>query len=156
MRKPLLFAGLVAMFVLAFAIGYIPAAAAPATDQSADVTAIDQVADGAALGDELLGRRLPRLRPILRCARIAHAVVKACPCTGPVDGEVPWPSQADYLGCVKGKLAEFGDKVPERCANLILQRAEKSGIGLEGYECPPKRPERPGPGDPGPRPDPQP
>ncbi len=92
-------------------------------------------------------RRLPRLRPVLRCARLAHAVIKACPCAGPTGEGWGENGHEKYVQCVKDRLAELVESgAKDRCAALIIKRAENSKIGEDGFECPtPKRLEPPEP-----------
>jgi hypothetical protein len=100
-------------------------------------------------------KRLPRLVPIVRCARMIMAVHEACPCEGP-DGD-GWGEDGHeaFVECVKDKVKELVEAGgPEKCAKLIVARAEKSKIGEPGFECPqPREPRQPGePGEPRPRP----
>lgn len=91
------------------------------------------------------------------CHELTHAVKEACPCNGP-DGE-GWEGHEAYVECVSQTLdAALGEEPSDEamdCATKILERAEASEIGTEGYECPERkgpceRPEEPGePGEPG-------
>lgn len=93
-------------------------------------------------------RRLPRLRKIIQCQRIAVAVHRACPCEG-VDG-VAWKDHEEFVDCVKDKLdliAAEHENAPEACLARILDRAEKSRIGDPDFTCP-ERKSRPAPGEP--------
>jgi hypothetical protein len=116
--------------------------------------------EASALGTELdtvlLGRSgaEPRHWPILRCLRAAVAVAKACPCQGPDadnNGEPDgWASHEAYVECVTAKVAELaaGERPPsERCLTRIVEWAERSPIGTEGFECPtfPRHPRPPTP-----------
>lgn len=86
------------------------------------------------------------------CASIAKAVHDACPCNG-TDGS-GWADHASYVTCVQNAAAAaVAAGGTQACADKIIERADKSPIGTEGFTCPtaPSGPgERPGrPGQPG-------
>ncbi len=132
MRRALILLGLAGVFVVALSIGADEAAASPASD---DVTELEVAATLDVADAE--GRRIPRLRPIVRCARMIVAVRRACPCAGP-DGE-GWgeDGHAAYMECVKDKARELVEAGgPVACARLIVRRANRTKIGEPGFVCP--------------------
>ena len=135
-----------ALFAAAFALGLAVAPASAAPDL--EVAAIDAALTGEAelsgalvgVGDEIDHRGRRGKRGHSACARLAHAVKKACPCEG--NDEDGWESHEEYVDCVSAKLDEIVDDENERqveCATKIIERAEASEIGNEGYECPTRK-----------------
>ncbi len=135
-----------ALFAAAFLVGLAVTTvnAAPALDLT------DAAIDSALLGTADLdggfvdngneidhGRRGRRGGEGSMCARLAHEVKKACPCEGNDDDG--WTDHAEYVDCVSDKLDELVDSEDEaqmECATKIVERAEASEIGNDGFECP--------------------
>jgi hypothetical protein len=134
-----------ALFAAAFALGLAiaPVSAAPAAEL--DVAVIDALLvgdmdlDGSFVeeGDTLDHRGRRGRRGGNACASLAQEVKKACPCEGNDDDG--WADHADYVDCVSDKLDELVDDEDEaqlECATKIIERAEASEIGNDGFECP--------------------
>jgi hypothetical protein len=143
------------MAALALTLVVFGSALAAATPAHADdgavfdgSTALGQGVDGADQPDHPRRPIRPAPRPA-PCARLGHMVAKACPCNGP-DG-AGWGSHDEFVDCVaaalEAALADNDKPRLEECATRILERAEASQVGEEGFECPtrpvPKHPGRP-------------
>lgn len=74
-------------------------------------------------------------RPSDECLIVVKAVHDACPCNG-VDGS-GWTDHAAYTECVRNAAAAaVAAGGSQECADKAIERADKSPIGTEGFQCP--------------------
>ena len=59
------------------------------------------------------------------------SIAQLCPCNGPMDSNLPWPKQSQYLSCVKDWAGDFDNRgiISAAEKKAIISDAKKSNCG---------------------------